>query len=391
MVTTQRGLIILFCFFLVLLPVSADRLPNQTPENQVFSIDTVLDITGQVDDDSSLHWVVASPGAIPTGILSKYQTIADVTYSDAILTNGGTLAENKNFAFDSRDKAKGLFNIETEKVLTYASTEGAHLVGEETLILDVAGNYSKAGDSVRCVFSASSDGYVPAFCNVVSAKSSLINVNSAQVSTKGQIRSIAQTYDIPAELNYRIAVSPDSNSGSGFAEGTVATTFAGSIMEAREVRRANWNKTSATNTWKDVTSVTGGIKNLQKVLNYQSEVNGELPGNPGTSGIRVIPDQDMIDGFAAAMAELLDMGLPSDWTVNIAVDGKNAGSLWVDPNNFKTDAILIENLEAGPHTITSVGVDPNVNARVPEQYRSFTVDVPEGEIKDVPMHFPKAA
>jgi len=272
---------------------AADRLPNQTPENQIFSIDTVIDVTGAVDDSTTLAWVIASPGAIPTGHLGYRQVIADVNFKDNILTNGGKLAENKNFGFDSKDKAKNLYNIEAEKVLTYASTEGAHMVGAEEYTLSVAGNWDTAANTIRCVFSDNAGG-LPAFCNIVSAKSSLVNVNSAQISTKGQIRATAATADIPAELNYRIAVTPDANSGSGFAEGTVTTTFAGSIMEARNWNDyagangdwgygtngqfqpremyyyANWNKTSATNSWKDHTEVTGGIKNFQKALAYTS-------------------------------------------------------------------------------------------------------------------------
>ncbi|MDD1728354.1 MAG: hypothetical protein LUQ50_04690 [Methanospirillum sp.] len=264
---------------------SADRLPNATPENQLFSIDTVIDATGAVDDKSTMSWVISNPGATPTGILEKGQSIADVTFKDAILTNGGKIAENKNFDFNSQNQLKGLYNIESQKVLTYASTEGAHMVGEEEYTLSVAGNYADADDNIRCVFSTNHGGILPAFCNIVSAKSSLVNVNSAQISTKGQIRAVAETADVPAGLNYQIAVTPDANSGSGFAEGSVKTVFAGSIMEARDggdtnynydgsaasdYKTATWNKTAATNTWKDTTEVTGGIKTLQKAFAYQS-------------------------------------------------------------------------------------------------------------------------
>ncbi|PWR71332.1 hypothetical protein [Methanospirillum lacunae] len=254
---------------------AADRLPNATPENQVFSIDTVIDATGAVDDKSTMSWVIATPGKIPTGILGASQVISDVTYKDAILTNGGKLAENKNFDFNSKSQSSGLYNIESQKVLTYASTEGAHLVGEEEYTLSVAGNFASSSDNIRCVFSTLNGSMLPAFCNIVSAKSSLVNVNSAQVSTKGQIRATADTADVPAGLNYQIAVTPDANSGSGFAEGTVKTVFAGSIMEARDSNYDDgtgrtWNKTAATNNWKDTTSVTGGIKTLQKAFTYQS-------------------------------------------------------------------------------------------------------------------------
>ncbi|PKL59259.1 MAG: hypothetical protein CVV33_08765 [Methanomicrobiales archaeon HGW-Methanomicrobiales-4] len=253
---------------------AADRLPNQTPENQIFTIDSVIDATGVVDDKNSMSWVLTNKGTIPTGTIDEFEVIADVTFKDSILTNGGQITENKNFGFNSQDQGESLYNIEAEKVLTYASTEGAHMVGEEEYQLSVAGNFDGLENNIKCVFSDNEEA-LPAFCNIVSAKSSLVNVNSAQISTKGQIRAVAEDAETPAELNYQIAVTPDANSGSGFAEGTVATTFAGSIMEARdwddyESDSPMWNQTAAINSWKDHTEVTGGIKNFQKALGYQS-------------------------------------------------------------------------------------------------------------------------
>ncbi|MEH1512892.1 hypothetical protein V7F95_12345, partial [Cutibacterium avidum] len=319
---------------------SADRLPQQVPENQIFTIDTLIDVTGAVSQESEMQWTIDSqnsvaegvifdnnnfdalagnavvltpaqlnylqtkatewanlygnaasdylsykniggvfyltklnvpvdvntnymdpelfgsttyanylayieanfnyadstvkiPGAIHDSKLYAGEEIAILTWTDTLRSNGGKLALNENIDFDSRNKGKGLNNLEVEKVLTYASTEGAHLVGAEEWTLDVAGNWEKTADSIRCVFAAASTEYFPAFCNVVKAKSELVNINSAQVSTKGAARAVAATGDIPAALNYQIAVTPDSNSGSGFADGTVKTLFGGSIMEAR--------------------------------------------------------------------------------------------------------------------------------------------------------------
>ena len=270
-----------YVFFMVMIMVflgvvgglgAADRLPNQTPENAMISIDTIIDVVGMVSDHTSLSWSIASPGSLPSGSLGARQSAAAVFYSDSIMTNGGKLSLNKHVAFDSSDQGNGMYNLETEKVMTYASVDGSHLVGDEEYSLSVAGNWA-SDDSIRCVFSGG--GGVPAFCNIVSAKSSLININSAQISTKGQIRAVSSSGNAPAELNYRIAVTPDSNSGSGYAIGTVKTVFAGSIMEARDWDGysndpVTWNKTSATNSWKDSTAVTGGIKNFQQSFGYQS-------------------------------------------------------------------------------------------------------------------------
>ena len=357
--------LVMFILVTVIGLASADRLPRQVPENQVFTVDTIIDANGQVSDSSSMEWVlddqdltyqtlerssadgapitltaeqvadliadgvdltVDSAGAIleiniPDGMLAsagggfmrihfqkvcwirlsvlshmmictiissvlastrqphqqtgersttissrRRRLIMLATWTDELRSNGGKTALNKNINFDSKNQEEGMNNLQVEKVLTYASTEGAHLNGAESWTLDVAGNYAETADSIRCVFAEAESDIFPAFCNVVKAQSELVNINSAQISTKGALRGVAETGDVPAALSYQIAVTPDSNSGSGFADGTVKTKFSGSIMEAR----SDNEEPSATNTWKDAASVSGGIKNFQKTFNYES-------------------------------------------------------------------------------------------------------------------------
>ncbi|MDD1728669.1 MAG: hypothetical protein LUQ50_06320 [Methanospirillum sp.] len=48
-------------------------------------------------------------------------------------------------------------------------------------------------------------------------------------------------------MDDRIAVNPDANSGSGTAEGTVATVLSGRLMETRNTNKSDvWNKPAAT-------------------------------------------------------------------------------------------------------------------------------------------------
>ena len=301
MKSTRVIIFLSIAFLSIILITGGDRLPNQTPENQIYSIDTTLDVVGIVKDKNENTWVVASPNAIPSGILGPGQSVSDTIFIDSILTNGGKLSENKNFDFNSKNPSEGLFNIENQKVLTYASTNGSHLVGEEEYTLSIAGNYSTSDGNIRCVFSQNSGFIIPAFCNIVSAKSALVNVNSAQISSIGQIRSVAETIDVPTALNYRLAVSPDLKSGQTYAEGGVKTVFAGSAMEARDGGDANylgsagdgtggtWNKTSLVRTWKDTTSVVGQIRNLQKNFDDPSELGSMFtpPGGEASPTITV--------------------------------------------------------------------------------------------------------
>ncbi len=278
--------LILLC--IILSPASfADRLPTAVPETQLFTIDTMVDAVGSIDEATRFDWTTVKNGTVSSDTtLGKGEIVSAVVYADTLLSNGGNISEVKNLGFDSASMSTKSFNIDSEKVLTYTSAEGSHLVGEETLLLNVAGNYSSdKTDSIRCVLATSDTYTYPAFCNVVRAKSELVNLNSGQISTKGQIRALGTSSSTSAGLNYQIAVTPDSGSGLTTAQGTVKTEFAGSILEARDAKKStgssskkkskttsssDWNTTAATNEWKDATEVTGGIVNLQKVFGYQS-------------------------------------------------------------------------------------------------------------------------
>jgi hypothetical protein len=263
----------------------ADRLPSTVPENQKFTIDSLIEATGLLDDSTTMDWITVKNGSTSDTTIDKGEIISSVVYQDSLLSNGGLFNGVKNTGFDSSDQRDSSFNLESEKVMTYAGTDGSHLVGNDYLLLDVNGNYtSNSTDSVMCVFS--DEDYLipnPAFSNYVEAQGSLINFNSGQVSTKSQVRAVGSKISTSAGLSYQIAVSPDISSGDESAEGIVKTRFAGSINEARDKKTTtssksksknpyanDWNKTAATNTWKDEIDVAGNITLLQKSFGYKS-------------------------------------------------------------------------------------------------------------------------
>jgi len=248
--------------------VGADRLPSGMPESQVFSIETTLSATGITDQSTKMDWIVSSGSPLESNKLNSSDLISLVRYRDSLMGNGGSVIEVKNYEFNSNSQGRSAYNIDSEKILTYKSQNGSHLLGAETLMMDNMGNCTSATTEPRCVFAAPTEILMPAFCNIVQAKSDLININQAKISTKGQIRS-AGGFSTPAALNYRLAVTADKNMP---ASGTVRTEFAGSIMEARDTNQSadTWNKTAATNSWKDITQSSGEIRNLQKRFGYVS-------------------------------------------------------------------------------------------------------------------------
>jgi hypothetical protein len=251
----------------------ADRLPKQVPENQIFSIDTFISAIGITSEESTVDWTLdyqnistGTYGTIHDGRLNQSESIALLNWQDNLRSSGGSISLSKKIDFDSKNRGKSSQNLKTEKVLSYVSQEGSHLMGSENWMLDVAGNWEWTADDIRCVFAEAETEYLPAFCNVVKAKSELVNINTGQISAKGAARSVASSASTPATLNYLIAVTPLSNTTP--AMGTVKTTFGGSIMEAR----GQSNNVSATNDWKDSASVTGGITQFQKKLLYDSGI-----------------------------------------------------------------------------------------------------------------------
>jgi hypothetical protein len=259
---------------------TADRVPAAVPETQQITINTLIDAIATVDIGTKMDWETVRNGSPTDTSMGKGEIISTVIYSDSILSNGGNISTVKNTGFDSSNMMDKMFNLESEKVLTYAGSSGSHLVGEESLILDVKGNYSSnTTEDVACVFGGTNLIHNPMFQNVAEAHSSILNLNSGQISTKGQVRAVGFSVSTSAGMNYQIAVTPDSDSNEKFANGIVKTRFTVGIMEARvkkpveptrDVYANDWKKPAEINQWKDSTEALGNISNLQKTFKYKS-------------------------------------------------------------------------------------------------------------------------
>lgn len=246
----------------------ADYLPNATPENQVIAITTLIDVIGFVRTETMFDWTIAS-GSLENKIFGPGEKAGSLLYHDSLMTNGGHLSLSSAVDYDSRNQSRGMHNFDTEKVYSYESMKGSHLVADELLVMNTGGNFTESGNIMRCVFSSDDTAAAPAFCNSVRAHSSLMNVNSAQVSTSAKARIVAEDGSVPSAMSYRIDLTPNPASGLGYAVGSVSTEFSANIMEARD-DEGSWNKTSSTNRMKDTASVSGGIIKFSKAFDYES-------------------------------------------------------------------------------------------------------------------------
>ncbi|MDR2855248.1 MAG: hypothetical protein LBV40_03715 [Methanomicrobiales archaeon] len=301
----ERFIAIISIIFLITAGlVTADLLPQPISENQMFSVSSSIEAIAQVMETTSLTWDSAyrginnEPPVRGGGSLISAESYGTANYFDLIATNGGQIAEVKSFSLDTHGKRAGRYNIETAKILTYTSQNGSHLMGAESFVLYIMGNWTAAiDDGLTCVFAQEiTQDTIPAFCNKVTASSKLMSVTTAQVQTIGEMRIIGRGRSVPAALNYDIAVTPDANSASGYADGIFSTAFTVSIMEGRydgNITDANgrpaprretsfgseihnleyYTELAATLTHIDTASVAGGVSTFNKVFNYQSSVD----------------------------------------------------------------------------------------------------------------------
>ena len=213
-------------------------------------------------DPSQILQATAGHGGLHTGILDPNEVRATTAYSEMTETNGGYVSETKTFDPDTRNKAVGLFNVESTKTFTYATDANTGSIAQtaEIIATDNMGAPTPTADVVACPFGPSQSEIYPAFCNVVYAKSMSQGVTSAAQSSSAQVRMVAASADVPAELNYNFDVKPDASAGVGYAMGTFGTEFGVSIKEARG---DNWTP-SATLVYTDKATVAGMVAKLTK-------------------------------------------------------------------------------------------------------------------------------
>jgi hypothetical protein len=76
-------------------------------------------------------------------------------YDANIVAQAGHTVFTKSMNIDTRNKVISQSNLDAKTALTFAATaDGGNVVGSENLMLDGAGNYTKASDRMLCPFSA---------------------------------------------------------------------------------------------------------------------------------------------------------------------------------------------------------------------------------------------
>ena len=206
-------------------------------------------------------------GGIHTGTLYPGQVQYTTAYDANIVAQGGHTAFTKSMNIDTRNKVISQSNLNAKTALTFAATaDGGNVVGSENLMLDGAGNWTKASDRMLCPFSAYPVDIIPAYCNIVQAGSKY-DLTIGSVTTNANTRFVGTDATNPVVLNYDISVKPYGTSqGQILASGSAMAYLKAHIQEAR----VNGTAKAEDLTYNEQSSAQGTITAFTKVIAYQS-------------------------------------------------------------------------------------------------------------------------
>jgi hypothetical protein len=106
---------------------------------------------------------------IHTGALDPGQVQYTTAYDANIVAQAGHTVLTKSMNIDTRNKVISQSNVNAKTGLTFIATaDGGNVIGSENLMLDGAGDTTRASDRILCPFVPLKEGNViPAYCNIV--------------------------------------------------------------------------------------------------------------------------------------------------------------------------------------------------------------------------------
>jgi hypothetical protein len=213
-----------------------------------------------------------SPGGIHTGALSPGQVQYTTAYDADIVAQAGHTVFTKSMNIDTRNKVISQSNLNAKTGLTFAATaDGGNVVGSENLMIDGAGNTTKASDRMLCPFASQPDDVIPAYCNIVQAGSKY-DLTVGSVTTNANDRFVGNDATIPVVLNYEINVKPYGTSqGQIPAYGSAMSYIKAHIQEARG------NTVNVTNPFGYTILIPGTPQKAEDIVyNEQSSAQGTI-------------------------------------------------------------------------------------------------------------------
>jgi hypothetical protein len=224
-------------------------------------------------------------GGIHTGALDPGQIQYTTAYDANIVAQGGHTSFTKSMNIHTGNKVISQSNLIAQTGLTYLATyDGGNVVGSENLMLDGAGNTTRASDRILCPFVPQKEGNViPAYCNIVQVGSKY-DLTVGSVTTNANERFVGNDAANPVSLNYEINVKPYGTAqGQILASGSTMAYIKAHVQEARDYNYVavpvgnglsllleSTPQKAEDLTYSETSSAQGTITSFNKVIAYQS-------------------------------------------------------------------------------------------------------------------------
>ena len=276
------GIIVIALAMLITLTgvAMADQPIPATPEVQVVSTATSMNVMGDISLVQSLAWTdsnlslpvtyVTNPLLADTGI--QYTT----AYDQNLVGLSGITSLNKQLGVDTQNKVQTQSNVKAVTQVNFLGLDGGNIVGSENIMIDGAGRNTTVSDRMICPFSAVTNARVPAYCNIFQA-GSRFDLSEGAVTAQADDRFISASIDPPVELNYQVTVKGFPVTGEpGPAIGSVGSYAKFHIQEARGVNETKSEDIVGSHT----ASAAGYISSYGDSIRYTSQVTSVAVATP---------------------------------------------------------------------------------------------------------------
>jgi len=246
----------------------ADRGIDPVPETQGITTSTTIDAVGNFKSSTELAWTTTSSAGGLSGVppLGDEAAYYEAVYTEDTMSGGtGLILYDKELDIETGAQITGQYNIEATKMLQFIGIDGARVYSDELIMISGSANPTATEGSVICPFGTAVTSGFPAYCNRVSAGST-IDMTVANVRTSSNARFVMPSADHPVELNHDILVTelipgvPSQGSASAFMEVLIqeggAEDAVGDLMERIE--------------FEETTSISGDITLFAKNQHYES-------------------------------------------------------------------------------------------------------------------------
>jgi len=264
------GTIVIILAMLIALTgvVMADQAISATPEVQVVSMVTTMNVMGEMNLVQGLTWQLSS-NELTTAYMVPMLASGEVRYSTAYDQNivglSGITSLNKQMTVDSQNKVLTQSNIKAKTQANFVGFDGGNIVGSENIMIDGASRYTTASDRVLCPFATTASNIIPPYCNIFQAGSKF-DLAEGAVTAQADDRFIGASIDPQVELNYNINVKGYPTTGQvGPAIGSVGSYAKAHIQASRDTT----NK-SEDIVFNQVASAAGYINSYTDIIGYKS-------------------------------------------------------------------------------------------------------------------------